>query len=86
MRNWTARFLTAALLVTGAAGLYAADEKKAPAKQDQKVAAKAKDPVCGMEVDTKTSDKSTYNGKTYYFCSRGEKAEFDKNPSKYVKN
>ncbi|MEM3056116.1 MAG: YHS domain-containing protein, partial [Candidatus Bathyarchaeia archaeon] len=30
----------------------------------------ARDPVCGMEVDEKTTRyKSTYEGETYYFCS-----------------
>ena len=45
----------------------------------------AKDPVCGMEVDEKTAQyKSEYSGKTYYFCALGCKAEFEKNPAKYV--
>ncbi len=36
------------------------------------VASKAKDPVCGMEVDPKTAPaKSEYMGKAYYFCSPG---------------
>jgi len=44
-----------------------------------------KDPVCGMEVDPKTAaGKSTYQGKTYYFCSPGCKIDFDKEPQKYV--
>lgn len=44
-----------------------------------------KDVVCGMTVDPKTAaGKSEYQGKTYYFCSKGCKASFDKNPAKYV--
>jgi len=44
-----------------------------------------KDPVCGMDVDPKTAaGKSTYQGKTYYFCSPGCKREFDKEPQKFV--
>jgi YHS domain-containing protein len=44
------------------------------------------DPVCNMDVDEKTATaKSEYKGKTYYFCAPGCKAEFDKNPDKYVK-
>lgn len=44
------------------------------------------DPVCGMKIDPKTAaGKSTYDGKTYYFCSADEKAKFDKDPEKYVK-
>jgi YHS domain-containing protein len=46
----------------------------------------AKDPVCGMNVDEKkAAGSSTYMGMVYYFCSPGCKADFDKNPSKYVK-
>jgi YHS domain-containing protein len=45
-----------------------------------------KDPVCGMDVDPKTSaGKSEYQGKTYYFCSLGCKQDFDKAPQRYVK-
>ena len=43
------------------------------------------DPVCGMEVDPKTATwKSTYQGKTYFFCSPGCKREFDKEPQKFI--
>jgi YHS domain-containing protein len=46
----------------------------------------AKDPVCGMEVDeTKAATTLTYKGNTYYFCSAGCKANFEKVPDKYVK-
>lgn len=44
-----------------------------------------KDPICGMEVDERTAAAtSEYKGKRYYFCSRGCKATFDKNPEAYV--
>lgn len=47
----------------------------------------AKDPVCGMEVDSATAvGKSEYKGQTYYFCAPGCKREFDRNPEAYVKN
>jgi YHS domain-containing protein len=43
------------------------------------------DLVCDMEVDEKTAKwKSTYKGKTYYFCAPGCKYEFDENPEKYI--
>ncbi len=43
------------------------------------------DPVCGMTVkESPTAFKSDYQGQTYYFCSRGCKVAFDKNPSKYL--
>ncbi|MCE7981716.1 MAG: YHS domain-containing protein [Caldilinea sp. CFX5] len=45
----------------------------------------AKDPVCGMDVDTQTAQhKSEYNGQTYYFCCAGCKRSFDKEPEKYI--
>jgi Cu+-exporting ATPase len=44
-----------------------------------------KDPVCGMEIKAETAaGKSEYKGKTYYFCSLGDKETFDKNPERYV--
>lgn len=52
----------------------------------QKASQKVKDPVCGMEIDSKSAaGKSTYKGKTYHFCSVDEKQQFDKDPAKYVK-
>jgi YHS domain-containing protein len=46
----------------------------------------AQDPVCGMEVEeSKAAGSSEYQGRTYYFCSTGCKAAFDKEPEKYVK-
>ncbi len=46
----------------------------------------AKDLVCGMEVNAETAPaKSEYKGKTYYFCARGCKVAFDKDPEKYLK-
>lgn len=45
-----------------------------------------KDPVCGMQVEpAKAAGTSEYQGRTYYFCSTGCKAQFDKNPQHYVK-
>ena len=45
----------------------------------------AKDPVCGMDVDEKSAAAtSEYKGKTYYFCARGCKIAFDKEPEKYL--
>jgi YHS domain-containing protein len=46
----------------------------------------AKDPVCGMDVNDKTAKwKTSYAGKTYYFCAEGCKRMFEKDPKKYVK-
>jgi transcriptional regulator GlxA family with amidase domain len=42
-------------------------------------------PVCGMDVDPKSSPKSVFNGKTYYFCSDDDKKTFDAAPDKFVR-
>jgi Cu+-exporting ATPase len=45
-----------------------------------------KDVICGMQVDpAKAAGTSQYNGKTYYFCSKGCKAKFDADPAKYAR-
>ena len=45
-----------------------------------------KDAVCGMQIDpAKAAGTSDFNGKTYYFCSKGCKAKFDANPQQYTK-
>jgi YHS domain-containing protein len=44
-----------------------------------------KDPVCGMEIDPKTAtNKSSYQGKTYYFCTADDQRAFEKEPQRYV--
>lgn len=51
-----------------------------------KAKAQIKCPVMGGVVkDTGKASKSTYKGKTYYFCCSGCKPKFDQNPAKYVK-
>ncbi len=45
------------------------------------------DPVCGMTVEeSPTAITSQYKGTDYYFCSRGCKVAFDKDPEKYLKD
>ena len=44
------------------------------------------DPVCGMSVEIKPDAlRHDYKGKTYYFMSDENKAQFEKEPGKYVK-
>lgn len=46
---------------------------------------KVTDPVCGMIIEDETAEaRSTYEGKTYYFCSEDCKESFDANPEEYV--
>jgi YHS domain-containing protein len=43
------------------------------------------DPVCKMEVDTRTAKHvSEHNGTTYYFCGRGCKLDFEEEPEAYL--
>ncbi len=43
------------------------------------------DPVCKMTVDEqKAAASSEYQGTTYYFCAKGCKESFDKEPGKYL--
>jgi Cu(I)/Ag(I) efflux system membrane fusion protein len=70
------------------------DTRKAPAKskvmdgkmkREADTAKKAQvfiDPVCGMQGDTAIS--YSYNGKTYYFCSKSDKETFMQDPKKYI--
>ena len=44
-----------------------------------------KDPVCGMDVDTETSQLSVeHEGTTYWFCGKGCLLEFRDDPDKYL--
>ena len=46
----------------------------------------ATDQVCGMTVDPLTSPhKATYREETYWFCSAGCQAEFEKTPERYLR-
>ncbi len=43
-----------------------------PITDSEKARRRAKDPVCGMQVDKeKAAATSVYKGKTYYFCNPG---------------
>ena len=47
--------------------------------------AKVIDPVCKMEIEEKSAAAtSEYKGKKYYFCAKGCKIAFDKEPEKYL--
>ena len=45
----------------------------------------ATDPVCGMEVDTTTSQLSLdHDGRTYWFCGKGCLLEFRDDPGRFL--
>ncbi len=41
-------------------------------------------PVCQMDVDKASAPRSTYQGKTYYFCESEHKALFDVSPERFT--
>src|SRR4029077_7331362 len=46
----------------------------------------ATDPVCGMTVDPLTAThKAEFGGTTFWFCSAGCQAEFEKTPERYLR-
>ncbi len=44
----------------------------------------AKDPVCGMTVDTAKALSSVHAGQTYYFCSVTCRDRFAASPEKFI--
>jgi len=45
------------------------------------------DPVCGMEVDTATSQLSLdHDGKTYWFCGKGCLLDFSDDPAAFLES
>lgn len=42
------------------------------------------DPVCGMSIDSTSTETAQYEGKTYGFCSASCKDDFLKDPAKYL--
>ena len=47
--------------------------------------AKAKDPVCGMNIQTNdATGRTEHSGQTYYFCGSRCKEKFDKHPEQYL--
>ncbi len=45
------------------------------------------DPVCGMNVDPSSAAASVeFEGKTYYFCSKGCAKKFSQNPASFLKH
>lgn len=52
-----------------------------------KLAPLAHDPICGMQLSSKTAVvKADYDGKQYYFCASGCLKQFKLSPEKYVTN
>ena len=44
----------------------------------------AKDPVCGMDVQSSTGYAEVHEGREYRFCSKEHLDQFDANPARYI--
>jgi YHS domain-containing protein len=40
--------------------------------------------MCRNQIDPQTAPRMLYQGRMYYFCTESDRAEFAKNPGKYV--
>jgi uncharacterized membrane protein YraQ (UPF0718 family) len=70
-------------LVMGAIGNLIKFKPKSTSSSPQD-ATLAKDPVCGMDVNTEKGLTTEYEGKSYYFCSPHCQAAFEKEAQKYA--
>lgn len=77
-------FAAALILACGGRGIAANEATPAPvattAEADSAVCA-----VCGMKMPKKDMVAFDHKGKKYHVCTSEEKAEFLKNPGKYLK-
>jgi xanthine dehydrogenase accessory factor len=70
------------------AEVVTARQKQGPKQPANEVPAVvfATDPVCGMTVDPLTAThKAEFGGSTFWFCSAGCQAEFEKQPQQYLR-
>jgi transcriptional regulator GlxA family with amidase domain/YHS domain-containing protein len=68
-------------------GWLNADSNAAYAKRRVSTDAHPLCPVCEMDiVDIATAPRSTYHGRTYYFCMEGHKSLFDAAPDRVLAN
>jgi YHS domain-containing protein len=80
MKNYKIFLLVLILVFICAQNSFGAVKTKAVKSKEIKC------PITGNKVDpAKTKLKTTYKGKTYYFCCAGCPEEFKKNPVKYTK-
>jgi xanthine dehydrogenase accessory factor len=71
------------------AEVVAARQKRGPKPpaQDVPPVVFATDPVCGMTVDPLTAThKAEFGGDTFWFCSAGCEAEFEREPQRYLRS
>ena len=44
------------------------------------------DPVCGMDVDEESSHRASFQRRTYFFCSRECRVEFEESPGEFIED
>jgi YHS domain-containing protein len=77
------KILIALMLLVGLAGC--GKKEDCCAIQPTIVGEKAKDPICGMWVaKTEKAIKAEFDNADYFFCAEECKAQFLKNPTKFV--
>jgi len=75
---------TADMLEYQGKGWMDANSNQAYAKRRVSTAAHPLCPVCDMDIDRAMAPKSTYHGRTYYFCMPPHKTLFDKEPARFL--
>ena len=71
--------------VTSCCGGHAHDHEHAqPAAAPAAVDKPYTDPVCGMKAAANPEKMATYDGQTYYFCSKGCVTKFNADPLRYL--
>jgi len=84
-KYWLLPIFTAALIFSACSKNETGNQKEGQLSVEKVNLASDKDPVCQMSVKDHFEDTASYNGKVYGFCNPGCKAEFKKDPQKYVK-
>jgi len=75
------------IAVLALAEVIAARKKRPTPAAKEPAVIFATDPVCGMTVDPLTSThKSADDGRTYWFCSAGCMAEFEQDPTRFLRS
>jgi YHS domain-containing protein len=59
--------------------------RRPPARVPVATAAKDLGVLCGYEIDETRAPKAVYQQVTYYFCTENDRADFERQPGKYLK-
>jgi len=75
---------TADMLEYQGQGWMNPDSNQAYAKRRVSTATHPLCPVCDMDIDRAMAPKSSYRGRTYYFCMLPHKTLFDADPARFL--